>query len=182
MQNVPISQSGYTLLEMMIVVAVLAAIAAIAVPADSSTRHQTLELAATQLAGALQFAREESRRTGVTHGVSLDISSDQVRVFRLDETTNPNQMLFDVYQPVSKQIYTINFGAAPYRGVSLSAVGGQFVGACTEPGNVSFDRFGVVRCIDPVATRILNADVELVLAGLKRTVLVDSYTGRVSIQ
>jgi len=182
MKNVPSCQIGYTLVEMMIVVALLAAVAAIAVPSDSSTRHQTLALAASQVADALRFAREESRRTGTTHGVSIDEAANQVSVFRLDEASNPNAMVFDVYQPVSKQIYSVKLGESPYRGVVVSAVGGQLTGACAYPADLSFDAFGVVRCIEPVATRIRDASIELTLGSLKQTVAIDSYTGRVSVQ
>ena len=56
------------------------------------------------------------------------------------------------------------------------------VGACNDPGNIAFDSSGVVRCVEPVATRIRDANVELVLGELRVTVVIDDYTGRVSIQ
>lgn len=172
---------GYTLLEMMIVVALLAAAAAIIVPSDSSTRHETLALASSQVADALRFARDEAKRTSVIHGVSADVSAGQVRVFRLDEAPTPNVPVFDVYQPVSKQIYAIQLGDSPYRGVALTSVGGQLIGTCDEPSNIAFDRTGVVRCIDPISTRIDGASIELSMGSLLQTVTVDSYTGRVAI-
>ena len=175
-------QLGYTLLEMTIVVAILAVAAAIAVPSDFASRHQTLDLAASQAADALRFARAEARRTGFVHGVFADVPNDRLRVFRLDEIPNPNLKVFDVYQPVSKQLFTVDFGATPYRGVSISSVSGQFVGSCDDPANVSFDAFGVVRCFEPLATRILDVEVELSLGPLTKTVVIDSHTGRVSIQ
>jgi len=172
---------GYTLLEMLVVVTILAVAAAIVVPADSPTRHETLELAASQVADALRFARDEAKRTSVIHGVAADVSIGQVRVFRLDEAPTPNLPVFDVYQPVSKQIYAIQLGDSPYRGVALNSVGGQLIGTCDEPSNIAFDRAGVVRCVDPLSTRIEDASVELSMGSLLQAVTIDSYTGRVAI-
>lgn len=176
------TEAGYTLLEMLMVVTLLGVIAAIAVPSVSPADHQKLDLAASQVADAFRFAREESRLTGTVHGVAMDLIANRVRVFRLDETPNPNAKVFDVHQPISKQRYTLELGAPPYGGVTLDAVGGQMVGTCDDPGNIAFDAGGVVRCVEPVATRILDANVVLALADLTRTIAVASHTGRVSIQ
>ena len=161
-------ENGYTLLEMMIVVALLAMIAAIAVPSVTPDQHQKIGLAASAVADAFRFARVESRRTGIIHGVSTDLSNDQLRVFRLDEAPNPNLKVFDVYQPVSKQPYTIQLDASPYSGATLNAVGGQMVGVCNDPGNIAFDSSGVVRCVEPVASRIRDASVEIALRRLNQ--------------
>ncbi len=175
-------QGGYTLLEMLIVVGLLAMIAAIAVPSVTPAEHQKLSLAASTVAAVLRFAREEARRSGVIHGVSVDVLNDQVSVFRLDETPNPNVKIFDVYQPVSKQLYTVQLGASPFGGVALNAIGGQMMGTCNDPENIAFDSNGVVRCVEPVATRIRNASIELALDRLQLTIAIDEYAGRVTIQ
>lgn len=175
-------QAGYTILEMMIVVALLALIAAIAAPSVTPAERQKLDLATSSVADALRFAREEARRTGVVHGVSADVLNDRLRVFRLDEIPNPNDKVFDVYQPVSKHLYTIQLDSSPYGGVVVGAVGGQMLGACSDPGSIAFDPGGVVRCVEPVATRIRDASIELALGGLRSTVTVDEYAGRVSVQ
>lgn len=173
---------GYTLLEMVIVVAVLATIAALAIPTDSPNRSQTLRLAASELADALRFAREAAQRSGTVHGVSTDTSGNQIRVFRLDEGPNPNLAVFDVYHPITKQIYVVNFSASPYRDINIAAVGGQMTGACNDPENIAFDLSGVVRCTEPIATRIRNAAIQLDSGSMSLSVLVDEYTGRVAIQ
>lgn len=173
---------GYTLLEMMIVVGLLAIVAAIAVPSITTAEHHKLALAGSEVADAIRFAREESRRTGVIHGVSADVSTDQVRVFRLDEGPNPNLKIFDVYQPVSKQLYSVDLGQGSHRGITLDAVNGQMVGACNDPGNIAFDSSGVVRCTEPTATRMVDANIDLALDGLLLKVMIDSFSGRVSVQ
>lgn len=178
----PQKSHGFTLLELLIVLALLATIAAIAMPSDAQGRVQSLELAATQVADALRFAREESRRTGNMHGVTPDAGANTIGVFRLDEGPNPNLKIFDVYQPVTKQLYKIDLNTSGYRGVTLGAIGGQMVGTCNDIGNLAFDAAGVVRCTEPAATRILGADIELKLDSNLMTVSVDGHTGRVTIQ
>ena len=116
------------------------------------------------------------------HGVSVDVPTNLVRVFRLDEGPDPNVKVFDVYHPVTKQLYAIQFGGPPYAGIDLSNYGGQLVGPCSEPGHMAFDSNGVVRCSEPTTTRINNASVELTTGELVKSVAIDGYTGRVSVQ
>jgi type II secretory pathway pseudopilin PulG len=175
-------QGAYTLLELIIIVALLAIIAAVAVPSVMPAQHHKLAAATAAVAEAIRFAREESRHTGAVHGVSIDPANNRVRVFRLDEAPNPNVKLFDIYQPVSKQLYAVEIALPPYRGVTLNALGGQMQGTCNDPGNLAFDSLGVVRCVEPLTTRIRNASVELTIDGLTLSVDIDDYTGRVSVQ
>ena len=176
------AQQGRTLLEMIIVVAIIAMAAAVVVPSATSTHLRRLDLAGSEVADAFRFAREEARRTGVVHGVSTDVPNNLIRVFRLDEGPNPNLKVFDVRNPVAKQLYAIQIGASPYAGVGLDSYGGQMVGTCNDPGNIAFDSNGVVRCVEPTTTRIDNAYVQLAAGQLTLTVAIDSYTGRVSVQ
>ncbi len=167
---------------MLTVVAIVAMAVAVAAPSTSTTKHYRLELAASQVADAFRFAREEARRTGVVHGVSTNVSNNTVRVFRLDEGPDPNLKVYDVRHPVSKQLYTIELGASPYGGVELDSYGGQMVGTCNDTGNIAFDSGGVVRCVEPTTTRIDAATVTLSTDGLLTTLAIDNYTGRVSVQ
>lgn len=179
----PVSrQDGRTLLEMLIVVAIIGLVAATAVSSSSSTHLHRLMLAGSEVADAFRFAREEARRTGIVHGVSTDVPNNLIRVFRLDQGPNPNLKVYDVYQPITKQLYAVNIDGTPYAGVVLNGYGGQMVGSCSDPGNIAFDAGGVVRCVQPIATRINNASVELTAGQLVRTVVIDSYSGRVTVQ
>lgn len=175
-------QHGRTLLEMTIVVTLISLVAAVAVPSGSSLHLHRLNLSTSELAGAFRFSRDEARRTGVPHGVSLDVSANVVRVFRLDEAPDPNVRIFDIYHPVTKLIYAVQLDAPPFVGVSLKGVGGQLIGACGDPDQIAFDAHGVVRCSEPSTTRINNASVELTIGELSQSLTIDGYTGRVLVQ
>lgn len=173
---------GYTLVEMLIVVTIIGLVATVAMSSADPVHQQELNLAGSEVADAFRFAREEARRTGIIHGVATDVPNDLIRVFRLDDGPNPNLKVFDVYHPVTKQLYAIRIGGPPYTGVTLSGEGGQMVGACSDPGNFGFDSVGVVRCVEPTGTRINNAHVDLAADRLSLSVVIDGYTGRTSIQ
>lgn len=176
-------QRGHTLVEMIIAVAIIGLAAALAMPSSTPARQQKLNFAASSVADAFRFAREEARRTGTVHGVTTDIANDLVSVFRLDEGPNPNDKIYDdVRHPLSKQLYAIQIGASPYSGVTLSASGGVMVGTCNDPGNIAFDSTGVARCVEPTTTRIANPSIDLSAGQLTLTVAIDSYTGRVTVQ
>lgn len=183
MQTVPLfTQRGFSLLELSIVIVLLGMIAAVAMPSATSSEYRRLELAASDVADAVRFARTEARRTGVLHGIWADSANDQIRVFRLDESQNPNARIFDVYHPVWKQIYIVQLAAAPYNGVVLTGVGGQLTGACTDPENIVFDAGGVVHCFEPTSTRISNVSLALKFGNFEQSIAVAGYTGRVSVQ
>lgn len=173
---------GYTLLELMTVVAILATIAMIVAPAITAGSHHKIDLGASLVADAMRYARDEARRTGSIHGISADQTNDRIRVFRLDETANPNLKVFDVRHPITKQLYSIDLAAAPHDEVAINTVGGQMIGTCNDAGNIGFDAEGVVRCVEPIATRIENANIELAQGVSRVTVSVDGFTGRVVIQ
>lgn len=173
---------GYSLLELVIVVAILTIAAAIAVPAVTTPDHSNLELAATRVADALRYAREEARRTGAAHGAFVDIPNNTLQLFRLDEAPDPDVKVFDIRDPVSKQLYAIQISAAPHNNVVALAVTGTFSNGCNDLDNILFDPHGVTRCVDPLTTRVVDASINLQLGPLQSAVTVDSYTGRVDVE
>ena len=175
-------QSGYTLVELVIVVTVLAVIAAIAVPATSSGSDKPLDLAAQEFAAAMRFARSESIRTGEPHGFRQQSSAKRIRVFRLDTGTNPATLIYDVYHPVDKQLYDFNVdlqSLAAAESLNRTAV---FRGTCNQAGNVYFDSNGTPWCVDPGTTLVERFEVDLVSGVSGRTVILDAITGRVTVQ
>ena len=76
--------AGFTLVELLIVVFVLGIAAMIALPNFQDERRLRLDAVANEVADALRFARNESMRTGTSHGVRVTDTSGPVRVFELD--------------------------------------------------------------------------------------------------
>ena len=116
---------GYTLVEMVVAVAVLAIIAAAAIPLTGPVNENKLDAAAGEVANALRFARTEAIRTGSFRGVDFSVDpvtgKRRIRVFRTDAATPPNPV-YDVYHPLDKKPYDIQLANGPgTQGATISA-------------------------------------------------------------
>jgi type II secretion system protein H len=78
-------QRGFTLIEILAVVAILALVAAFVVPNLGAFRVRALRSEAQQLAAQLEFARERAIVTGVPHRVWLDLDQAEYRLEWLAE-------------------------------------------------------------------------------------------------
>ena len=174
---------AFTLVELLIVVAILAIVALVyaAQPAGDTT-HQKLDVAASEVASALRFARSEALRTGQPHGARIEPGSDRVRVFRLDVSGGPPVEDYSVRHPVDKKLYDLSFQTHSFAGsvgVSLSQF--LFGGVGTPKQAVAFQPDG-----SPVSPENLtlmdSGDVDLSLSGQTRQVDVAPITGRVTLQ
>jgi type II secretion system protein H len=182
MKNVPKSQLGYTLAELVIVVTILGIVAAIAVPTTSSSSDKSLALAASEFAAAMRFARSESIRTGEPHGFRQQDTAKRIRVFRLDQATSPATLIYDVYHPVDKQLYDVNItGESLFFADSVNRTA-VYRGTCNKPENVYFDGSGAPWCANPDTVLLSRFEVDLVLGAARRTVILDDVTGRVTVQ
>lgn len=183
-RNVPVflRTAGFTLAELLIVIVIISVIAVTALPEFSSRDTARLDLAAAEVADAFRFARHESIRTGIPRGVRVNISSDDVRVFRLDMVPNPPAKLFDVYHPVAKYLYDTRAEWALPRGVTVNTRDLVFAGACNKTKALAFDVRGNPVCTDPVTVRTQSATVTLELDGETRAITIAPITGRVTTQ
>ena len=175
-------QRGYTLVELVIVVTVLALIAAIAVPSLSSMPQKDLDLAADEFAAAMRFARSESIRTGEPYGFRRQSGPKRIRVFRLDQGTSPATLVYDVYHPIDKQLYDIDLNLQALANADLLNRTAVFRGACNQEGNIYFDGNGTPWCADPGTTLVESFEVDLTSGVNNLTVTLDAITGRVTVQ
>lgn len=175
-------EQGYSLVELIIVVVVLAVIAAIAVPATSSSSGKQLDLAASEFAAAMRFARSESIRTGEPHGFRQQSGAKRIRVFRLDTGTSPATLVYDVYHPIDKQLYDIDLNLESLAAADSLNRTAVFRGACNQQGNVYFDGNGTPWCADPGTILVESFEVDLASGVSSRTVTLDAITGRVTVQ
>jgi len=78
-------QRGFTLIEILAVVAILALVAAVVVPNLSGFRMRALRGEAQQLAAQLELARQRAIMTGVPHRVWLELDQAEYRLEWLAE-------------------------------------------------------------------------------------------------
>ena len=173
---------GVTLVELLLVIAILGVAAAVAIPALHSGDPQRLDLAAEEFANAMRFARSEAIRTGEPRGFRQRSANKRIRVFRPDTGTSPWTLNYDVYHPVSKQLYDINLDSHPFAAAESVVRNRTYRGTCNEPRNVHFDSSGIPRCTDPETVLLEQFDVILTLGPHTRTVTLHGITGRVTVQ
>ncbi|HET8699158.1 MAG TPA: GspH/FimT family pseudopilin [Gammaproteobacteria bacterium] len=175
--------AGFTLTEMLIAAALVAAAAAVAVPMLSAPSPSRVQLAGTELVQALRFARSEAQRTRVPHGVRIDAATERAQVFRLDMSTAPATRLFTVRHPLHHGLYVLDFPTDPAtKGVTIATSTLTFAGACTETRDVIFDARGWPLCSNPSTVELTSGTVDLALGGVTRRVTVAGATGRVVLQ
>ena len=173
---------GYSLAELLIVVSLLSLIAAIAVPSSQSNNEKSLEFAADEFAAAMRFARTESIRTALPHGFRQESGAKRIRVFRLDTGTSPPTLIYDVYHPISKQLYDIQLDLDPFGAADTLNRTAVYRGTCNQQGNVYFDASGTPWCADPETILLDTFAVDMALGVIIRTVSLDRVTGRVNVQ
>ncbi|MDX1516080.1 MAG: prepilin-type N-terminal cleavage/methylation domain-containing protein [Woeseiaceae bacterium] len=176
------TERGYSLVELVIVVTVLATLAAMAMPAPSSYAGTRLDLVSEEIASAMRFAHSEAMRTGQPHGFHVQSIDRRIRVFRLDTGTTPPTPLYDVRHPVSKQIYDTDLTSPSLAAADALGINALFRGACTQTELVYFDGYGTPWCTNPETVLLESFAVTVTLGSTNRVVNADGMTGRVSIQ
>jgi type II secretion system protein H len=175
-------QCGYSLLELTVVVLILGIMAAVVIPSFSTPDPQRLDTAAQEIADAMRFARSEAMRLGEPRGFSQNSSQKRIRVFRPDTGSSPWSLVYDVYHPVSKQIYDITLDTHPFAKADNVVATRVYRGACNQNWKVYFDASGIPRCTDPETVLLQQYDVILSLGTQTRVVSLNSITGQVSVQ
>ncbi len=175
-------QNGITLLEILIVVSILGIAAMVAIPSLSSSEPYKLDLAAQEFAAAMRYARSEAIRTGEPRGFRQQSTAKRIRVFRPDTGTAPWTLNYDVYHPVSKQLYDVDLNNHPLAGADSVSRADMFRGNCNTPDNIYFDGSGIPRCADPETFLVTQFDVTLALGAHTRVVTLHGISGRVTVQ
>ena len=175
-------ESGYTLVEILIVVSLLGIVAAVAVPNYSSTDPQPLDLAAEEMANAMRFARREAMRLGRPIGFRQNSDNKRIRVFQPDTNTSPWTPIYDIYHPHSKHLYDIQLDSHPFAAVDSLSHNRIYRGTCDSPRNVYFDTNGTPWCSDPNNVLLDQYDITLTLGPHTRVVTLHGISGRVAVQ
>jgi len=167
---------GYTLTELLIVVSLIALAASVAVPSLEPVDRTKLDLVSGHVVKAIRFARSESMRTGVPHGLAQDDAALRTRVFRI----TAGAPAYDVYHPVDKQLHDRRYALPPYAygGSMLTSI--TFRGTCNDAAALQFDANGSAWCRDPADILVEQATVTLTANGEAAVISLDGLTGRVT--
>lgn len=182
-----IAQSGFSLLEMMIVVTILGIVATVTLPLLGSNDPQKLNVAAEETANTLRFALSEAKRTGgyvLVDGIS---TANQLNLYYSDNTANvpPTAGISAIINPLTKRSMNLNVGTSTFsRGVTLTPQfvatdGKPFLSLLIGPGLSqlqSVDKIGEVKSILSSGSGVL-----LVLGSQSVLVSINEKTGLVTL-
>lgn len=188
MRNVPVfRQAGYSLVELVVVVTILAVIAAVAVPGVNADADQKLLLAAEEVASAIRYTRSEAIRTGAGHGLTISQATQKITVQQYDISSAPIAVVDTLIHPIDRQPYDININTSTVTdGVAINNSLDIFdYGPEGRRRSLIFDERGTPIWIigsDPTRHLLEAATVELTYGNQQRTVSVAPITGRVTIQ
>lgn len=175
--------TGYTLIEILVVVGLLALIAAVAAPTFTANDAAILDRCATEVARALRFAHSEAIRTGKPYGVIASQAGQSIKVYRLNEAVNPPVTVYDVYDPQTKQLYDLRFNAG-LLDASITQVYFKFKGFLFPQTYLGFAGGTGVPKYNSSGTILMleTGYIRLGHNGLTATITIAPVTGRVTIQ
>ena len=178
---------GYTLLELIVVVSILAVLAAIALPTFNPSESEKLELAAMHVAEAIRYARTEALRTGEAHGLTISQVTQEITLNQYDLSTAPITAVATPIHPIDKQPYDFNVETMPSTS-GVRIVNTQDVFSYTGLGrrrSLVFDANGTPIWVvgsGPTTYLLSDGTVELRYGNQERRVRVAQLTGRVTIE
>src|ERR1043166_9305403 len=184
---------GYTLVEMIIVIAVLGLIARAAFPRAGPLGTAKLDAGAQEVANALRFARSEAMRTNSFYGV--DFSNDasgkaRIRVFHTDSAI-PANPVYDVYHPVDKKLWDLQLASnGPTANVVVSQATFYYKTGSTVSSTswAAFDGTGTPEYYPNAASYAAYSSASQTSAvtvshqGKTMQIALDPVTGRVTVQ
>jgi prepilin-type N-terminal cleavage/methylation domain-containing protein len=113
--------AGVTLVEMVVVLALVALVVAIGVPRADAVDAPRLDAASSEIREACRFAQAAALRGGAWYAVGFDTANQMVRVYRLNASYVEDTSV-TVMDPVGKSPYRIMFGAGALGAVIAGAV------------------------------------------------------------
>jgi prepilin-type N-terminal cleavage/methylation domain-containing protein len=180
-----IAARGFTLVEMLTVITILAIVAAAAIPLLSANDPQKLNVAAEETANTLRFAFSEARRTGGYVLVDGKTTAGRLQLFYSSSSAQVPPVVGTavINDPVTKRAAVLNVNASAFsQGVTLTprfkAGGIDRTQLLIGPGLAQlqgFDGAGV-----NLGALQANSDVLLSLGSQSTTVGVNYLTGLVT--
>ena len=181
-QQLNLQATGFSLLELTVVILILGIMAVVMIPEFSSTDPISLDLAAEKYASAIRFARSESIRTGKPHGFRATVTNRRLRVASLNESTSPWTLVYNIYHPVSRKIYDFDLDNITAARDILLEKSLSYRGTCNTQSNLYFDKDGSAWCTDPDNVALITYNLTLSQGSHSLLVSIDGITGRVTVQ
>jgi prepilin-type N-terminal cleavage/methylation domain-containing protein len=168
--NIRIVRDGFTMIELLIVVAILAIAAAIVVPMASSAGSMQLRAAVNMVAADLEYAKSMSISRGQRYAVVFDKTAGIYCQYRVvDQSGNP------IRHPITQKLeYVVSFQSDARLG-QVEIAGVNFNGM----DKVSFDSLGSP--FDGIGANLNTGVITLQAGGITRTVTVEPVTGYISV-
>jgi type II secretion system protein H len=177
---------GVTLVEVLVVVAILGIVAVAAIPDLRSGDDSRLELAAQEIAQAIRFARSEAMRTGEVHGIQISQTTQRTVVYKADMTASPVGMASILYHPVAHQPFDFDLDTRPLtKGVRIINTQSPFLYSTGRRKNLLFDASGHPYWIvnsSGSTYPLLDGMVQLGYGNGSRSVGIAPITGRVMVR
>ena len=177
--------AAYTLVELMIVVAVLAIAAVVAIPTAQPVAEFRADAAAGEVANALRYAREDAQHSGAQRLFDCDAAANSIAVFALEtDKTTTRAAREPVEHPFNRAPYLLNLNAAP-AGNTMAFVRCTFTfDDNTSATAVAFDAAGdPLRGVGSGDARksVLRAgQIVLGTGNVERTIAINT-TGRITV-
>ena len=176
---------GYTLIELLAVVAIVSIAAALALPSSHPVAEARADAAATEVALALRFARDEARRTGQPRLFDCRQAANAIAVYGIDDAgPEASASGIPVLHPASGASYNMTLGALPAANtMALISCTFTFVDNASA-ATLAFDGAGnPVRGLGKAAARtqaLRSGSVVLGAGNTRRSITVDG-SGRITI-
>jgi prepilin-type N-terminal cleavage/methylation domain-containing protein len=173
-------QNGFSLIEVLVVVLIVAILTAIALPAFAPIEDKQIKRGIHQMIQAIEFARAETMRTNKPHGVTVRLAEQDARVYWLDTSGATPVKVYDVRHPISKSIYSINYSTTSFQ-VALALVNIRYHPNAILPHIEFHSSHGVNRINDNGTLRPFKvAEIEFSLNNIVWELSIDEYTGRIT--
>lgn len=175
---------GFTLAEMLIVIAILAAVAAVSVPMLSANDPQKLNVAAEEAANLLRFAVSEAHRTGGYVMVDGKTAPGHLRVYLSDAAGHvpPAAGISVINDPLTKRAVDLDLGASAFStGVTLTP---RFMGGgAARPQLLIGPGLSQLQAFDGTTAGVLTAGsgVLLTLGTLSAAIAINELSGLVTL-
>ncbi len=152
---------GFTLVELLVVVAIMAVLALVALPAAGAGYEQRLDLVELQVRDALGRAQALARSTRSTHGVVFDTRTECFAV--VDGSGEA------VTDPLTRGDYVIDFDRPDQpRAIDLTVA--------------DFGATGKAAVFDGQGLPVDGGEIVVACHGVTRTLALDAATGQVAVQ